>query len=139
MHHEVAVDIDAGPADVWSALVDIQRWPEWTESMTSVRRIDEGEFRVGSEARVKQPRLREATWRVAALEPGSEFTWESSGPGIRTIGGHRIIARNDGSCRVTLSVDLHGPVAALLGAFIVGTTRRYAAMEAAGLKRRCER
>jgi hypothetical protein len=37
-------DIDAGPTDVWLALVDVQRWPDWTESMTSTLLLAAGSW-----------------------------------------------------------------------------------------------
>lgn len=107
--------------------------------MTTVRRLDEGGLRTGSEARVKQPRLPETTWRVTALEPGVDFTWESTSPGAHTVAGHRITRRGDRASTVTLSIDQHGPIAALLNLFIAGMTRRYIGIEAACLKSRCER
>jgi uncharacterized membrane protein len=138
MHYEVTVEIEAPPEAVWAVLADVERWPEWTASMTGVRRLDPGELHVGSEARVKQPRLLEATWRVTELEPGSSFTWESRSPGLTTVGGHRIAERDGRRSAVTLTIDQAGPAAALVRPFTAGLTRRYLGMESAGLKRRCE-
>ena len=116
----------------------MERWPEWTASMTSVRRLDDGELRVGSEARVKQPRLLDATWRVTDLEPGSTFTWESRSAGIRSVGRHVITGLGDGRSLVPLTIDQSGPGAVLVRPFVAGLIRRYLAMEAAGLKHGCE-
>ncbi len=138
MHYEVTVEIEAPPEVVWAILADVERWPEWTASMTSVRRLDQGELRIGSEARVKQPRLLEATWRVTDLEPGSSFTWVSRSPGLTTVGGHRIAARDARRSAVTLTIDQAGLAAALVRPLTAGLTRRYMGLESAGLKRRCK-
>ena len=137
MRYETSVEIAAPPEMVWAVLADVERWPEWTESMTSVRRLDDGELRVGSEARIAQPRLRPATWRVTDLEAGSHFTWESRAPGVRSVAGHSVVRLGERRSRVSLTLDQTGPTATLVRAFAAGLVRRYLAVEAAGLERRC--
>src|SRR6202521_532865 len=70
----VAVDIGAPPEKVFGVLCDVERWPEWTPTMTSVQRLDNGPFGVGSSAQVRQPRLRPAVWQGTNLEDGRNFT-----------------------------------------------------------------
>jgi uncharacterized protein YndB with AHSA1/START domain len=138
LHYETTVEIDATPDEVWRVLTDIERWPEWTPSMTRVERLDEGPFQVGSTARVKQPRLPPTVWRVTDLEPGQSFSWTASGPGVTTLAGHRITPRSEG-VGVTLSIRQTGPLAWLARLITSRLTARYVQMEANGLKRRSER
>jgi uncharacterized protein YndB with AHSA1/START domain len=42
MRYEIEVDIDSTPEAVWAVLADVERWPEWTPSMTLVRRLEDG-------------------------------------------------------------------------------------------------
>lgn len=137
MRVEASVEINAPPAVVWGILVDVEQWPQWTASMTSVRRLDDGEFRRGSTVRIKQPRFPAMTWQVTELNPGSSFTWETSSPGGRSVAKHSVALSGDGS-RVTLSVDQTGALMAVLARLTARTTRRYVAMEAAGLRKRAE-
>jgi uncharacterized protein YndB with AHSA1/START domain len=135
--YELSVEIDAAPDEVWRVLTDVERWPEWTPSMTRVERLDQGAFQVGSTARVKQPRFPPTVWRVTELEPGQSFAWTASGPGVTTVGGHRITPRGNG-VEVTLSIRQTGPLAWVFGLLASGLTKRYVQTEANGLKRRSE-
>ncbi len=51
------IDISASADRVWSVMSDIERWHEWTASITSVERLTSGALGIGSKARVRQPKL----------------------------------------------------------------------------------
>ena len=97
MRFEASVRIEASPQQVWEIYADVERWPEWTASVTSVERLDTGPLAVGSRARVRQPRLPTATWTVTELVEGSHFLWEAKGLGLTTVGGHIVEADGDGA------------------------------------------
>ena len=138
MQFEISTDIDAALGDVWMVLTDIERWPQWTTSMTSVERLDEGPFAVGSTARVRQPRLPAAVWEVVDLEPRVSFSWAAKMPGMTTTAEHRLTSRPGGGVGVTLSIHQTGALSPFVALFTSRITRRYVQMEADGLKRRCE-
>jgi hypothetical protein len=138
MHIERSVDIAAPSAVVWAVMVDVVCWREWTASITSIELLDAGAFGVGSRARVRQPRLPTALWRVTEFEPGRSFTWESRTVGARTVGSHRVVANASGGSTATLAVHAGGFLVPLVRPFVEGVSERYVAMEAQGLKRRCE-
>lgn len=139
MRYTKSVHIDAPLAHVWEVLVDVSRWPEWTRSVRRVRRLDDGPLAVGSRTWLKQPRLPGTVWQVTELvelAERREFTWQARGGGVTTIGGHRLVATDDG-VRATFTIDQTGllaPVVALLAARL---TRAYVDMEARGLRQRC--
>lgn len=137
MEFTVAVQVDADPIRVWELFVDVERWPELTASMSSVRRIDSGDLRVGSTAMVKQPGLPPALWRVTELEPGRVFTWESRSTGVSSIGRHVVEAAGTGA-RVTLTFRQTGPLAGLAGWLFRGRIHRSVRQEADGFRRRAE-
>jgi hypothetical protein len=132
-----SIDIQAPPARVWAIMSDVERWHEWTASITSVERVDAGEMRVGSTARVKQPKLAPANFIVTEWQPERGFDWVTRNPLVTATGRHWIASIPGGS-RVTLGVEFSGPLAGLIAWLYGGLTTRYVQMEAEGLKRRSE-
>jgi hypothetical protein len=138
MKYEVSIDIDAEPLQVWDVLTDVERWPEWTQSVTTATRLSPPPFKVGSRVRMKQPRLKETVWTVTELEPLAGFTWVARQPGISSIASHRLEQRVPGTTTVTLGVRQRGVLAPLVWLLSVRMTRRYLELERHGLKSRSE-
>ena len=134
---EIAVDVAAPPARVWQVMMDVEQWPEWTESVDKVKRLDSGPLRVGSRARIKQPRFLPAVWEVTELDPGRSFTWVTRSPGMVASGRHRVEPTAKGS-RAILSVAYGGMLGGVAAKVLAGITDRYLMFEAAGLKQRSE-
>jgi uncharacterized protein YndB with AHSA1/START domain len=137
MRVDVAVDISAPPEVVWAVLADVESWPEWTASITSVSSSSSGPLAVGARVRIKQPRLPATVWTVSELVEGERFTWTATNPGVSTRASHEVVGTAEGS-RATLSIEQGGVLGRLVGRLYSGLTRRYVQMEAAGLKRRSE-
>jgi uncharacterized protein YndB with AHSA1/START domain len=133
-----SIDVAAPPDRVWEVLVDVERWPEWTDSVTSVRSLDPGPLAVGARVEISQPRIPTGTYTVTALDPGSAFTWEQRQPGSTVSAHHECIPLPDGGTRVELRVVMGGAVGGVVGRLYRKLTERYLAMEAAGLKARAE-
>ena len=138
MRFETTVKIDAPQDAVWNTLVDVERWPEWTASMTEVKRVDGEVLAPGSRVRVKQPRMPALMWEVTELAPGRSFTWRSTSPGVTTVGSHLLTSAASDRVAVTLGVRQSGALASVVALLTSGRTRRYVQMEALGLKTRCE-
>jgi uncharacterized protein YndB with AHSA1/START domain len=137
VHYQVAGPIAAPVQQVWSVLADVERTPEWSASMTSVQRLDDGPFGVGSRVRIEQPRLPAAVWQVTELTPERSFTWTTSRAGVTTSASH-VLEPTDNGTRVTLVVDQAGPLAGVAGLLFGSLTRRYVDTELAGLTARSE-
>lgn len=138
MRFETDTEIAADVEQVWAVLVDVPRWPEWTDSVTRAERGEPGPLVVGATARLNQPKLRPALWRVTELTDRRAFVWVTESPGVRTTGEHRLLPLPDGRTRLELAIDQSGPLAGLIGRLYGGLLRRYVRMEADGLRRRCE-
>jgi uncharacterized membrane protein len=134
---EAVIAIDAPAHRVFQILCDVERWPQWTATMQSIRRLDSGIFKVGSQARVVQPKIKPAIWTVIEMDLDRNFTWVTKAAGLRMEAGHRIESQPSG-CRVTLtyrSSGLFSPIVGLLyGKLIAG----YLNTEAQSLKKRSE-
>jgi ligand-binding SRPBCC domain-containing protein len=133
----IATEIAAPAERVWQVMSDVDRWHEWTPSVTSVTRLGGAPFAVGSKVMIRQPKFPPALWKVTAIEPGKSFTWVSVAPGLRVVGRHQVEPTPTGS-RATLSLDMQGILGGLWGRMTKGITERYIAFEADGLKARSE-
>ncbi|GIH22215.1 hypothetical protein Aph01nite_05250 [Acrocarpospora phusangensis] len=138
MRFESTVFIDASPQRVWEVFSDVESWPEWTGTVDSVELLDPGPLRVGSRARIKQPKLPIADWRVTELVEGRSFTWVSTGPGLRVTGGHHVEPAGTGTL-ARATIDQQGLLGSLTGRVLANLINRYLRMEGEGLKARSER
>ena len=130
--------IDSPTQPIVDVLFDVAHWPDWTPTVDSVERLDDGPLRVGSRAKVRQPRLPRAEWEVTEVVDGRSFTWEATGPGLRTIARHEVVPDGDGSL-VTLSIEQTGPMGPVASLVWRGLTQRYIAREAERLDERVTR
>lgn len=135
--YTVSIDIQAPPDRVWAIMSDVRRWHEWTPSVTSIRRLDEGPLRVGSRAMVRQPKVPPALWRVTEIEEGRRFSWVTGTPIARATGRHSVEPTPGGS-RATLALEYSGLLGAFVARLLDDINRRYLTMEANGLKARSE-
>ena len=141
MEFSVTTEVDASPEVVFAVLSEVERWHEWTPTVTRVERLDDAgaPLALGSRIRIVQPKVPPAEWTVTALEPGRGFRLVSRSPGATVEAIHwaePMEARN--RSRVTLSVTFGGLLGRIVGRLMRGLNQRYLAEEAAGLKRRSE-
>lgn len=137
MQVENVTFIEASQATVWSVTVDIERWPQWTPTVTRATIISQGPFDVGSEVRIKQPGLPEAKWRITELKTGSGFTWESRIRGMHMVATHALQPMGY-QTQNTLRMDVSGLTARLLWPWIKTSIRKALEQENKGLKTVCE-
>lgn len=132
-----SIHIEATPTVVWEVTRDIERWPEWTPTVTSARLVSGGELQLRSVARIKQPLQPESEWVVTELRAGRGFTWVTHRAGLHMTATHELVADGTGT-RNVLRVEATGPLAVLLGPLLRPAMRRALADENRGLKERCE-
>ena len=138
MHFEDTIEVAAPAEAVFATYADVERWPSWTSSVTSVELLDRGPFQRGARARIRQPRLPVAVWQVTELVPGESFTWQAQGPGVLTTARHVVTPLSAGRSRVTATLDQRGPLGPVVGFLTRRLTLRYIRAELEGLRSYCE-
>ena len=135
---EDRVEIDAPPHLVWEVFSDVQRWPEWTESVTSLVGRDGSDLAVGKRFAIKQPGMSKLVWKVTEIDPGASWTWVQRSPGVRVTARHWVTAQPGGRTLVRQQLEQRGALGALVGRMMAKKTRRFLELEAQGLKARSE-
>ena len=139
MINENSVEIDAPARAVWDVYTDVERWPDWTASVTRVVPLDGPGIEVGKRFEIKQPRLPKLVWEVTRVDPGVSWTWRQRSPGGTTLGRHEVLSQNADRTLVRQSIDQRGPIGVAVGLLMLRLTKRYLDLEAAGLKQHSER
>ena len=138
MFTEDSIEIDAPPQLVWEVFSDVERWPEWTASVTSLVGQDGTALAVGKRFAIKQPGMAKLVWEVTEIDPGSSWTWVQRSPASLVSARHDVIAQPDGRTLVRQQLDQSGVLGALVGRLMANKTKRFLRLEAQGLKARSE-
>jgi hypothetical protein len=138
MNTMAEITIAAPIERVWDVYADVERWPTWTASVSSVELVAGDHIAIGTAARIKQPRFPRLTWTVTEVEPGRSWTWVARSAGATTTAAHELRAIDGGTTQVVQTITQQGPLGGLVGRLMRGLTRRYLAIEGAGLKERVE-
>ena len=129
-----SIDIKAPPERVWAAFVDVESWPRWTPTVSSVRLLDPGPLAIGSRAEIRQPRLPVAIWQVTVLdESAGLFAWVSRRRGIAVTAVHCVEPLPAGA-HATLSLSFTGLFGSFIARLMRNLTSEYVVTEAQGLK-----
>lgn len=135
---EDSVEIDAPPRLVWDVFTDVEHWPDWTASVTSLAGLEAAALAVGRRFAIKQPGMPKLVWQVTELDRGRSWTWVQRSPGARVTARHEVIAQPGGRTLVRQQLDQSGALGALVGRLMAKKTKRFLDLEARGLKARAE-
>ena len=138
MHLEESIDIYAQQERVWEVLSDLAAWPGRIETVDVVELLTPAPLSRGSRVRLKQPKLPEGTWDITVWEAPSYFEWRQKSGGVTSVAGHRVEVLEEGRSRLTLSLDMRGPLIPVVGLFYKDLTNRYMTLEADGMKHSAE-
>jgi uncharacterized membrane protein len=96
MFNEDSIEIGAPPQLVWDVFSAVERWPEWTASVTSLVGLDGPALAVGRRFAIKQPGMQKLVWKVTEIDPGSSWTWVQRSPGVLVTARHYVTAQPGG-------------------------------------------
>lgn len=127
------IAIAAPASHVWPILADVERWPQWAESFTSVEALDDAPIGPGARFRIKQPKFPSGVWTIAEWHPGRSFAWSTRSIGMAALADHRLVDDGDG-CVFRQRLDFEGAIGTLFARLRRGLIDDYLRIEAAGLK-----
>jgi carbon monoxide dehydrogenase subunit G len=136
--YDRSIHIDAPPTVVWSVISDVEKWPDWTPTILTVVRQQQGDFGLGSTAKVHPKGFPDALLTVTEFTPGRSFTWEGKGGVGMTVQLAHIVEPDGDGSRVTLSVIPGGPAAPFFGWLAARMSKKNVDIEAESLKTRSE-
>jgi hypothetical protein len=112
---EAVTRIEAGPDEVWRALVDVGRWRDWDSGVDRV----EGTVALGERLTIYATMIRSRPFSVTVTEirPREAMRWRGGLPfGAAVIERtYHLDAQDDGGTVLTVREDHSGPLAGLLG------------------------
>jgi uncharacterized membrane protein len=135
---EDSIEIHAPAQLVWEVFSDVQRWPEWTASVTSLVGKDGANLAVGKRFSIKQPGMSKLVWKVTEIDRGSSWTWVQRSPGVLVTARHWVTGQPGGRTLVRQQLEQRGVLGALVGRMMIKKTKRFLELEAQGLKARSE-
>lgn len=135
---EESIAIDAPAQLVWDVFTDVECWPEWTASVTSLVGLDGPGLAVGKRFAIKQPGMQKLVWTVTEIDPGTSWTWVQRSPGALVTARHDVSVQPGGRTLVRQQLDQRGVVGSLVGRLMAKKTERFLELESQGLKARSE-
>lgn len=129
--------IKASPEMVWAVTEDFERWPEWTPTVTAVRKLSEKPFGAGSVVLIKQPGQPQSEWTVTEYVHQDRFSWKTKRAGLHMIASHKVRKKDAGTLN-NLRLEASGFITLVLWPVLYFAIRKALKEENHGLKIRCE-
>ncbi len=134
---QAVIEIAAALEKVWTALSEIDRWPEWQPGVTAA--MLEGALAAGSVFRWKAKGLGIVS-TIRELVPGKRIAWTGISLGMRAVHAWTLEATAAGAgTRVTTRESMSGWLASAMRIVSPGFLEKSVAASLAALKARSER
>lgn len=131
------IEIRARPAAIWDVMQKVESWKEWTTTITSIEKLDEGGVSIGTKLLIVQPNLPNSVWTVTDWIQQKRFIMKKGNAFLKVVAGHDIIKMKDYTM-VELSIEFSGLFSRWVAKKYGAMMEHYLACEANGLKKICE-
>ena len=141
---EIETRIGRPPADVFAALADVERYPEWliASGIVRVERLDTGPLAAGSRLRIAQTVAGRSTvldGSITVLAPGAAFGLRGKDREGVSVEIDAVMATDEQATRLRWSVRVGLPLRfRMFESMVAPQARRAAALDLEALKRRLE-
>jgi carbon monoxide dehydrogenase subunit G len=141
---EIETRIGRPPAEVFAALIDVERYPSWliASGIVRVERLDPGPLAAGSKLRISQTVAGRSTvldGTVTVLAPGAGFGLRGRDKEGVTIEIDAVLAADDLATRLRWSLQVGLPLRyRMFESMVAPQARRAAALDLEALKQRLE-
>ena len=117
-----SVEIDRPQAEVFEYINQIDKQPEWQQSLTAARLLTDGPVTVGTryvETRKVPGGPRDMTYEVTEYDPPNKSSWKGVDGPVRAVGSVTVEPVSESRSRVTVAFDLegHGIIGMLVAPF----------------------
>ncbi|HSZ32741.1 MAG TPA: hypothetical protein VK772_05485, partial [Puia sp.] len=68
--------INARPQDIFKVLMNVERWNQWTKSITEISILNSRQLAPGVKIKVLQPKLPPTIWIIKEIITDKLLTWE---------------------------------------------------------------
>lgn len=106
-----SIEIDRPQSEVFAYLDELDKHPEWQESLTGSRVLTEGPVAVGTKV-VDTRRVpggpRDMTYEITAHQPPTTSSWKGLDGPVRASGTITVERLDESRSRVTVEFDLQG-------------------------------
>jgi uncharacterized membrane protein len=137
MRIQHSLEIAAPPSRVWELTIDVEALPDHTRTMTDVSRLDQAPLAIGSTVRIKQPAQRAKIWTITELDDNRRFSWVTRSTGTVMTASHDLVETPTGTTN-TLTVDMDGPLGAVIGRLVGRQVQKAIATENQAFKTAAE-
>lgn len=131
-HYAIDIEIHASKKTVWTIVSEVEAWPTWTPTMTTVQRLSGSG--VGAQYAVKQPHLPKSKLCIDTWNEGDSFSWHSNETATRMDADHKLTELSPNLTRVNLTLVMSGPMIGVVWLIWGRKIRSYVDIEAKSLK-----
>lgn len=141
---EIETRVDRPPVEVFAALTDVERYPDWliASGIVRVERLDPGPLAVGSRLRISQTVAGRSTvldGSVTEFKPGAAFGLRGKDKDGVTIEIDAALTPDGSATRLRWSLRLKLPLRfRMFESMVAPQAKRAAALDLEALKRRLE-